>query len=28
VPIGLAPASPANQQNWLAQTVLAWPVAP
>jgi hypothetical protein len=28
VPIGLAPASRANQQNWLAETVLAWPVAP
>jgi hypothetical protein len=28
VPVGLAPASPANQANWNAQTILAWPLAP
>jgi hypothetical protein len=25
VPVGLAPASPANQQSWDVQTVLGWP---
>ena len=28
VPVGLAPASPANQANWNVQTVLGWPPAP
>lgn len=28
VPVGLAPASPANQANWNAQTILGWPLAP
>ena len=28
VPVGLAPASPANQANWNAQIVLGWPLAP
>ena len=27
VPVGLAPASPANQANWNAATVLGWPLA-
>lgn len=28
VPVGLAPASPANQANWNPQTVLGWPLVP
>ena len=28
VPVGLAPASPANQANWNVTTVLSWPLAP
>jgi len=28
VPVGLAPASPANQSNWNASTVLGWPLVP
>jgi hypothetical protein len=28
VPVGLAPASPANQANWNVQTILGWPLAP
>jgi hypothetical protein len=28
VPVGLAPASPANQQSWSTQNVLGWPLAP
>lgn len=27
VPVGLAPASPANQANWHPATILAWPAA-
>jgi hypothetical protein len=28
VPVGLAPASPANQATWNVQTVLGWPLVP